>query len=234
MKKLWEYVDGEPFMVNSVPVFRNPRKRKSPKRTKAVMKYKKRSNPRRRHYRRRARNVPAVRAAAHNPRRRRHSYRRRSYRHNPMLNRRRRHRRNPPTIGGLQLIEILYCGGAVIVAPILENQIRPLLPASLQTGTAGRWALKVGAAALTWQGWRFIFGRKIGDLTGLVLGSNLLSDAVSEFAPSLTSGLGGYSTLPARGLGGYLNVPARRGLGPFVGGGRAALMPVRGPLDATY
>lgn len=237
--KLWDYVDGEPFMINSAPAFfGHPRKkRKSPQRKKS-MKYKT-NRRRRRVYRRRSN--PGTRAAAvmraHNPRRRRRSYRRRSYRHNPSVhyalkNRRHRRRRNPPTFAGLKLTEILYTGGAVIVAPLLENQIRPLLPTSLQSGTAGRWALKVGTAAITWQAWKYIFGSRIGELTAVVLGSNLLSDAVAEFAPSLTSGLGGYRPLaPRRGLAGYLNVPTARG-SSFVG--RPALMPARGPLDPVY
>lgn len=199
------------------------------------MKYKLRSNPKknpRRRYRRRARRNRPTMALAHYRRNvpARRNYRRRSYRHRAKVHHyRRRYRRNPPTFAGLKPLEIVYCGGAVVVAPIVENQIRPFLPLSLQTGRMGRWALKVGTAIVTWQGWRFLFGRHIGELTALVLGSNLLSDAVGEFAPSLTQGL-----LPAGNgqLRGVVRIPGGAG---YRGGTFQRLGPaVRGPLDPTY
>lgn len=209
MARLWNFFDGEPFLDNPQLVILNrrrrkasPRKKKRTVRTVTKEKSVMRTNARRRRrsYRRRRNPVAAV-----NPRRRRRTYRarRRSRRHvsNPVMNRRRssrrRYRRNPPDILGFPLKDIAMAGVAVIASPFLERQVMGLLPTSMAGTKSGRWIVKIGSAALIGFGAKKVLGQHAGQLALVALGANLLSDAVSEFAPQLT----GYSYAPA--LRGY-------------------------------
>lgn len=160
--------------------------------------------------RRRARRNPVGLAAFNPPRRRRRSAAR-SFR------RRGRALRNPRMFAGLNIQEIAFAGGAVLLAPFIERQVAPLLPASFAGTKGGRWAVKIGSAVITWQAWRMLLGKKHGDIAALVLGANLVSDAAQEFMPSLTGGLTAYTPrmnayVPRPGLSG------RRGMGLVTSG----------------
>jgi hypothetical protein len=146
----------------------------------------------------------------------RHRTRRRTTRRNPhvITSRRRNYRANPPTFLGFQLGEILYAGGAVVLQPIAERQILALLPVTMAGTLAGRWSAKVGSSVAIGWGARQIFGRRIGDLATLVLGANLVADAVDEFMPAIPglSGLGAYVPR-SRGVGAYVSSGARLPMG---------------------
>ena len=161
------------------------------------------SNPPRRQYRRRSRGLRAA------PRRRRH------YRRNPSLG-----------LAGINLTELLKGAGAVIVAPILEKNLMPLLPATVAGTRMGRWAVRTGSALATWYLAKMAFGRRSADVVAIALGSSLLADAVQEFVPGITGvaaytrgGLRAYPGGMRRGLGLVTPGMNARRLGP----GRASM-----------
>lgn len=185
------------------------------------------TNPRRRSSYRKNAYVPL---ALNRPRRRRRvrpyvqgSGRVRRLKMNPQG--RRRYRRNPPDILGFNLKDMAMAGAAVIFAPFVEKQIQGILPASMAGTATGRWAVKVGAALGTGYAAKKLLGPKAGNLALIALGANLISDAVTEFAPSLT-GLGYYSQRPGLGYfrsSGMLGMGSSA-MGPFVGiDGRASI-----------
>lgn len=236
MKRLWNEIDGEPWLDNPpLFVFTNPKPARKKKRSTKMAKrrsYRKASPPRRRStYRRRA----TMRAAGNPPARRRHSKRRRSS--SLGFARKRSFRRNPPTIAGLSLADLLKGAGAVVLAPVLEKNIQALLPASMQGTRTGRWLVKVGSAGAVWFGADMVFGRKTSSLIALVLGANLLADATQEFVPSLvpqTTMLDAY-VRPAAGMRAYTG---RRGLGrvmpgPIARPGRFSGLPMGSAVDAA-
>lgn len=160
--------------------------------------------------------------ARHNRRRTVHRRRRHHVRRNVMANpfrrRRRRHyrmnrrhfrryRRNPPLIAGLDWMELIKGAGAVILSPMLEKHIMPLLPSSVGGTTYGRWAVKLGAALGTWYLAKAAFGARSGEVVAIALGATLLADAAQEFLPNFTGTTAAY--LPQNGLNAY----ARGGLG---------------------
>jgi hypothetical protein len=121
-------------------------------------------------------------------------------------------------LAGLNLKEMAAGGGAIIANAMIEKQILPLIPASWAGGT-GRWAAKVGSAAVTWQAAKALMGRRVGDVVALVLGGNLLADAAYDMVPSLT--MAGYT---GRGVAGYTG----RGLSAYPGMGRVMPGPTPG------
>lgn len=139
-------------------------------------------------------------------------YRRRRSRGLRAAPRRRRYRRNPPSLSlaGLNLGELFKGAGAVIVAPMIEKNLLPLLPASLSGSKYGKWVVRGGSALATWYLAKMAFGRRSADVVAIALGSSLIADAVQEFIPSLTGGVAAYSRRP--NLSAYPG-GARRGLG---------------------
>jgi hypothetical protein len=190
VEPLWNSFDEEPWLDNPPLVIYNPRKRKrkparKSKRGKTTMARtrRRRSTARRNVYvnpvRRKRRTRRASTLMARSPRR-----------VNPPRRRRRRsYRRNQPMRGmefmGFRINELLYGTGAVIIQPIAERQLLTLMPVSWSATTAGRWTAKVGSSVAIGWGARTFFGKRIGELTMLVMGSNLLADAVGEFLPAL-------------------------------------------------
>lgn len=169
--------------------------------------------------------------------------RRRTYRANPVRRRRsrglraaprrRRYRRNPglPGLAGINIGELLKGAGAVIIAPMIEKNLMPMLPASLAGSRTGRWAVRAGSALATWYLAKMAFGRRSADVVAIALGSSLLADAVQEFVPSLTGGVSAYTRGGLRAYPGGM----RRGLGLVtpgmnarrLGPGRASLSVAR-------
>jgi len=229
MARLWNYFGGEPYMDNPrLLLFNSPKK----KRTKGKP----------------------------NMARKKKAHRKASHRHNtymPMTNRKKkhakRHKRNPPMflqrdVLGFKLGDILYGAGAVLVNPLLEQQVQGLVaqmipPTSPSAQTAARWITKVGTAAGTvWIAGR-AFGPKVRDLTMIALGSNLMAEAVNEFVipptvtvpATATTTVGAY--LPAGRVGAYLPrtrvaayLPAgTMRVGSFTGASR-----VTGPFPAPF
>lgn len=220
--ELWNFFDGEPFLDNPVMVI-NPKKRRvarrhSTKKARSkVMAFRIRRGVKRSPARRRRsykRNFYTA-AVANPPRRRRRSSsariatRRRSYRHNPIrvgrVRRRRGFRRNPGLLSfgggsilGFPIKDIVKAGIAVVAFPIAANQLRKLLPASLSSGSTGRWVTNIGAAV----GIGFLAKKTLGPEAGrialIALGANLLADAVAEFLPSVANF--GMSYYPQRGM----------------------------------
>jgi len=128
-----------------------------------------------------------------NPKRRRRTYRRR----HAVRGRRRSFRSNPflggggGNILGFPIKQIMLAGGAVVAAPYIEHQLIKLMPASFAATTAGRWASKVGAAVGVGYVAKLAMGNEAARLAYIVLGANLVADAVSEFMPA-TSGVSYY------------------------------------------
>ncbi len=225
---LWNIYDGEPWLDNPRLFMMNKRKRRTkPYRTPGggpVRRWKLNTKGKKKMARRRR----GRKAAAPRRKRRtrrivmrsnpvRHYRRRRAHR----SNRRRRYRRNPIGLAGLNLNELLKGAGAVILAPMLEKQLMPMLPASVTSTQYGRWAVRLGSAIGTWYLAKAAFGRRSADVVAIALGSSLIADAVQEFFPTL--GLGAYAPV---GLGAY----PRRGLGLVTSGqnARGGLRGMRG------
>jgi hypothetical protein len=208
--KLWDYFEGEPYLANPRLLVVNRKHKPARKKRK----------PKPMATRRRRRTTPARTS------RRRTTYRRNAYVANPprrratrrpapvMARRRRSYRKNPPAVLGFRISEIMYAGAAVIVQPIAERQILALLPAAMSGTMAGRWSAKVGSSVAIGWGARTIFGKRIGELAMLVLGANLVADAVDEILPAIPglTGLGAYVPR-SRGMGSYVTAGARLPLG---------------------
>ena len=201
-ERLWNDYDGEPWLDNPrVFLFNKRRKGKKAMARRKARRGKKAAPRRNRVYRRRGvkQNPPRRRAA---PRRRRASA------HGLRPNR--RARRNPPMVAGLNLKQLLTGGAAVIISPMIEKQLMPMLPASVAGTVYGRWAVKLGSALGTWYLAKSLMGRRSSDVVAIALGSMIVADAVDEFAPTLTGGLSAYTR---GGLRAYSPVGQRRGLG---------------------
>lgn len=191
MSDLWNIYDGEPWLDNPFVLLNRKRKRSTKKKGSKVMARRRRGRkaaPRRRRVARRRR--AAVRS---NPVR---HYRRRRVSHRAASPRRRRgvrrFRRNPISIAGFNLKDLLVGGGSVIIAPMIEKQLLPLLPSSLSGTTTGRWAVKLGSALGTFYLAKVALGRRAGEVVAIALGSSLIADVVQEFAPELTRGVRAY------------------------------------------
>lgn len=189
--------------------------------------------------RRRRRAVRRGRKAA--PRRVVRRRRRATMRHNPPRHYRRRravrrsrrsYRRNPSlNLAGLNIGELLKGAGAVILSPMLEKHLMPMLPATVSGTTYGRWAVKLGAALGVWYGAKAAFGRRSADVVAIALGSSIIADAIQEFMPTL--GLSAYTPV---GMRGYVPVSrGLRGLGMVTQGGGARTSGFRsfGPSTGT-
>ena len=204
---LWNFYDGEPWLDNPQVylVNRSARRRKKGKKTMARRRRRGRRAAPRRTYRRRRVHRRRRASVRHNPLRsyRRHARRRRHHRHV------RRYRRNPISVAGLNFNQLLTGGAAVIVSPMIEKQLLPLLPATVSGTVYGRWAVKLGAALGTWYVTKATLGRRSSDVVAIALGSTLIADAVDEFFPTLTGAVRAYT--PARNLSAY----TRRGMGSF-------------------
>lgn len=227
---LWNFFSGEPYLDNPRLWIVNPKKERKKVRRRTRKIY---SRNRRRTSRRRRTNafVPLA-----NPRRVRRHARRRA---NPF---RKRYRRSNPlgisagtTILGFPIKQVAIAGAAVVAEPFIERQLLGLLPTSISSTTPGRWAVKVGAAVATGYAAKTLLGQEAARLAFIVLGANMLADAVSEFMPATVSGMG-YNV----GLGAFGNVtqfPGGMGLvtpgmsarGPFTG--VQSVAPVRAGQD---
>jgi len=128
------------------------------------------------------------------------------------VNRRRRaYRRNPISLAGLNLKELAFAAGGVIANTFIETQVRSLLTQMAPTviaGASGRWIVRIGSAAATWQLSRMFFGRRISDVVAIALGANVLADIATENIPSLIPGVSGVGFyLPNPNLGRYAQSP---------------------------
>lgn len=184
--ELWNFFDGEPFLDNPrIFLFNRRRKsasKKGQKKTMAKHKF---------HFRRRTKTNPR-RHYRRNPRMRM-MINRRHHRRNPFpfFHRARRHRhyrRNPVSVAGLNLNQLLIGGAAVIVSPMLEKQILPLLPTSLSSSTYAPLLVKIAAGAGLWYAAKSTLGRSSSDVVAIALGAAIVADAASIFMPSLVSG----------------------------------------------
>lgn len=207
--RLWDYFDGEPFLVNPhLAVLTNPRKKgkksmaaRRRRRTRARVSGVVRRAPARR--RRARRNPYPVAGMVVNPRRkRRHTRRKSVMRHNP---RRRSARRNPAFLGiALPPLQgVLFAGVGFIAPPMVEGFISQFLPVSMQTNTIGKYAIRIAAVLGLSVAVKKLIGASEGNMVAIGGGAYVLTTAVSEFAPGVIPGLGAYSASNG-GLGQYV------------------------------
>lgn len=224
-RKLWKYIDGEPFLVNPHIVTLNPKKvskNHSKKRGKKMARRRRDSkgrfiSSRRRVARRRRRRNPVALA---NPRRtyrrRRRTYRRNAYLANAPRRRRRTYRRNPALFGrnrilGMSMTEIAYTGLGFIAPPAVEGFISGMLPAQLTGNVLGRYAVKTGiVAGVSFAGRQFI-GREAGKFMAIGGVTYLVANLIVDYMPQLFAGFSGYMT-PGRTLG----MRSQPGLGRYI------------------
>lgn len=224
--ELWNFFDGEPFLDNPrIFLFNRRRKSASKKGQKKIM------AKHRFHFRRRTKTNPR-RHYRRNPRMRM-MINRRHHRRNPFPffhHRRHRHfRRNPVSVAGLNLNQLLIGGAAVIISPMLEKQILPLLPTSITGTSYGPLLVKIAAGAGIWYAAKSTLGRASSDVVAIALGAAIMAEAASTFIPSLTS-LSAYRPAGVRAF-----VP--RGLAlvrsGVVSGGRRGLRDPNGAASAV-
>lgn len=173
---------------------------------------------RKRRVRRARRNpYPVAGMVVGNPRkrrtsRRRHAVARRTRRHSKGYSRN-------PRIFGIELPpvqKVIFAGVGFVAPPMIEGMVAGFIPASIQSTTMGKYAVRIGiVAALGWAVSRFL-GREKGNMTLIGGGVYVATTAALEFFPSL---FGAHAPVmvsaqaPA-GLTAY--VPANRMLGSYV------------------
>jgi hypothetical protein len=238
-KRLWNYFNGEPYLDNPRLFILNPEKKKRRTKKMARRAHRRRRSTRRlstpRHRTRRRRSFRAN-AFVPNPRRRRRTYRRVARR-----GRRRSFRSNPFSLPGGNVLgfpikQVMLAAGSVIAAPFIEQQLMRLMPVSFASTTAGRWAGKIGAAVGVGYIAKMAMGQEAARLAYIVLGANIVADAVSEFLPSMGMGYyqgmgmfsapGGMVTSGARALGGTY-----QGVSPML---MQPMSVARDPYASTY
>lgn len=104
---------------------------------------------------------------------------------------------------GFPIKQVALAGAAVIGAPYIEAQIMKVLPVSFAGTTAGRWTGKIGAAVATGYIAQLAMGNEAARLAYIVLGANLMADAVAEFQSHQAAGVGyhqGLGMFSANGL----------------------------------
>lgn len=203
-KRLWNFFDGEPYLDNPRLFILNPeKKRRKKKMARRVARRRSiRHSVRRRRSTSRRRSFRAN-SFVPNPRRRRRTYRRHAVRRG----RRRSFRSNPFSLGsggnilGFPIKQVMLAGGAVVAAPYIEHQLLKLMPVSMSATASGRWAGKIGAAVATGYIAKLAMGNEAARLAYIVLGANLVADAVAEFMPSgtgyMTNGMGQFTAGPS-------------------------------------
>lgn len=188
MARLWNFVGGEPYMVNPHLGILNPkkgsrmRKNRKGRQPAALRKYwathrrKSRRNP-----------WPTAGVAINSPKRRRRSSVRRS-------SRRKSYRRNP-AIMGFQvppMNQVIFAGVGFIAPPMVEGFLSQMLPVDLQTNMLGKYAIRIGAVlGLTWAVRQFV-GSTESRMTMIGGSVYVLSTALADFAPGLIPGMGMY------------------------------------------
>lgn len=158
-----------------------------------------------------------------NPRRRRHTMRsnpprRRARRY--FSNRRRRSYRSNPALSvmGFQLpnlMDVAAVATGMVVPPIISGYIMGWLPASLQTSSAAKWAVKAASVLAPSMIVRSFVSRRAGNLMLLGGTVSFVLDLIKEFAPGVIPGvgyqplLGAFTAPPAFGTRARLPMVAR-------------------------
>lgn len=229
--RLWEYVDGEPFLVNpALAIYANPPKSKKGKRVMAVRKRRvvrrrrnapKMNAPRRR--RRMRRNPYPLAGVALNPRRRKRA----SGLRNPHRRRRHTFRRNPAVLGvalpGMKQIGMAAGGyiGTQVISTYLSGATSPLPASMLPSTPAMRYLYYIGTAL----GLTMLAKKMSGssDAGYVAIGASvfIIKQALIDFMPGTIPGLSAYT--PSNGgmrlaqLGSYTrgNQPNHTQLGAY-------------------
>ena len=241
-KRLWDVVDGEPFMINPRIGLLNPRGGKM----RRVRRSKKKNSP----PRRRRKNAPARlrrrnpwpvggMVAMANPRRRkRNPVHRRGKKRNP-----RRYRRNPASlsIAGFRIPpmkQILFAGVGFIAPPMVEGFIAGYLPASMQPSPDNKvatYAIRIASVVGLTLAVGKLVGREEARMTAIGGSVYIASAAIRDFAPSIASQIGLSAYVPSNGgFGAYTPVQRSFGLGaggdnvrPFTANAIDAAVPSR-------
>lgn len=238
-KRLWDVVDGEPFMINPRIGLLNPKggsRMRKRSRKRRVSTGKRRSPVRRRRARRNPWPVGGLVAAA-NPKRRRRS---RVHRVGRKRSRRRGYRRNPASLSLMgfrvpPINQIIFAGVGFIAPPMVEGFISGFLPASMQPSPDNKvatYAIRIASVVgLTFAVGKFV-GRDEARMTAIGGSVYIASQAIKDFAPSLATQIGLNAYVPSTGgFGEY--VPTNRQLSdgfnvrPFTNNAIDAAVPSR-------
>lgn len=219
-KSLWGFYNGEPYLENRRhPAKRNPhlvvlnspkgKKKMARRRSKSYMAWvrsHRRKNPSRHHRRARRNPWPAAGMVVANPRRRVRYYARHY----------RRARHNPMKIGGFSLpfnIKTVALGGLGFMAvPYVEGFVLPYIPVGIKSNMFGKYAIKIGCAALVGFLGRKAFGTGQGNAVAIGAGINVAVSAINQVI-----GMSGYYTATGPGMGAYSRSGA--GLGAYTPAG---------------
>ena len=227
-KRLWDVVDGEPFMVNPRIGLLNPKggsrmRKRRRKMTAKQLRYfgKKRSPARKRRARRRNPWPVGGMVAMANPKRRRS----RVHRTGKKRSRRRGYRRNPASmsIAGFRIPpinQILFAGVGFIAPPMVEGFIAGYLPASMQPSPDNKvatYAIRIASVVgLTLAVGKFV-GREEARMVAIGGSVYVASSAIKDFAPTIAAQIGLNAYVPSNGgFGQY--VPRTASFGLAAGG----------------
>lgn len=252
-RRLWDVVDGEPFLVNPrLGILSNSRRRSKtrPKPTSNGAKKMARrardskgrflkAGSRRRTATTRRRRTNA--SAARPGRRRRNAYpiggvvvanprrRRTTRRRSTSVARRRRtsYRRNPRLMGVTlpPMTTVIFAGAGFIAPPMIEGFLSRFVPYSLQGSAIGRYGLRiVSVLGLTYGVRRFV---GVKESNAVLTGGSVyvLKTALDEFAPGMFGGYGPVPLPAGEGVSRYV----RPGTGPRAVRTLASYVPSTGP-----
>ena len=174
----------------------------------------------------------------------RRRYRRNSY---PLAGvvanrRRRRYRRNPGGGAGTSIMgfrlpplqSVLYTGGGLIGAPIVEGFLTRYMPVELSSNVVGKYAVRIASVlGLSWIA-KAVLGREAARMVGIGGGAYVVIQAVREFAPGVIPGMAAYATMGSyapmgRLMASGMGAPAwgARQTVDSAGGGAANIVPGR-------
>ena len=225
-KRLWDVVDGEPFMINPRIGLLNPKggsRMRKRSRKRRVSTGKRRSPARRRRARRNPWPVGGIVTAA-NPRRRKRSRvhrvgRKRSVR------RRKGFRRNPASLSLMgfrvpPLNQILFAGVGFVAPPMVEGFIAGFLPASMQPSSDNKvatYAIRIASVVALTLGVRQLVGSEEARMTAIGGSVYIASQAIRDFAPAIATQIGLNAYVPSTsGFGEYVeSAPGPRTFGSF-------------------
>lgn len=212
-KRLWDMVDGEPFMINPRIGLLNPggsRMRKRSRKRRVSVIGKRRSPARRR---RRARRNPwpvGGMVTAANPKRRRT----RVHRTGKKRSRRRGYRRNPASLSVMgfhvpPMKQILFAGVGFVAPPMVEGFIAGFLPVSMQPSPDNKvatYAIRIASVVALTLGVKQLVGSEEARMTAIGGSVYIASQAIRDFAPEIAAKIGLNAYVPTTGgFGSYVD-----------------------------